>query len=116
MRKKLVHKVFVYGTLRPHGAAVTHLLMGYSMYNYYDKFPYIVPNEDDIVFGNIVEVDDKGLKEFDHIEGVKQGLYVRESVKAQVLSSSEEKYVDAFVYVAKDIAPTYIPSGDWFHR
>lgn len=109
------HKVFVYGTLRPEGVAPTHELYDFTMYNYFDRFPYLVYEDGrSIVRGVIVEVSDKQLKEMDRYENVKSGLFKREEVTVQDLATAEE--IEAFVYVAGNIHPPVIESGDWFSR
>lgn len=109
------HKVFVYGTLRPEGVAPTHELYDYTMYNYFNRFPYLVFEEGrSLIVGVIVEVTDKELKEMDKYENVKSGLFTRIQVTVQDLTTAED--VEAFVYVAGNIHPPVIESGDWFSR
>lgn len=109
------HRVAVYGTLRPstNGKYIdaTHILHGFAMYNYYDKFPYIKESEGDMVFVNVLEVDDKGLDGLDRYEGVDKGLYDRMMVSIATLDGRDAG--QAWVYVAGDIAPEKIDSGDW---
>ena len=112
------HKVFVYGTLREHGVPATHVLWGYVMYNYGDKFPYIIPSEGRFaepteVFGNIREVNDEELAQLDRYEGVDRGLYKRVKVTAEHLYEDEAD--EAWTYVGDDIADEMIESGDWLH-
>lgn len=108
------HKVFVYGTLRPEGVAPTHELYDYTMYNYHERFPYLVAEESGTVVGVVVEVTDKELREMDRYENVKSGLFKRMEVVVQSIKTGED--VEAFVYVAGNIHPPTIPSGDWFRR
>jgi gamma-glutamylcyclotransferase (GGCT)/AIG2-like uncharacterized protein YtfP len=113
----MAHKVFVYGTLRPNGAEATHVLYDYDMYNYYDRFPYIVHADyfdDCAVYGNVITVDDEQLARLDKIEGVAQGLYTREIVEVKDIETKDT--LTAFVYVGGDIVPACITSGDWFDR
>lgn len=110
-RKK--HKVFVYGTLRPRGVTATHYVEGFGLFNYYDRFPYIQEGEG-TVYGNLVEVTDRQLKEFDRIEGIAHGLFKRETVLVTGLGHAEDS--TAFVYVAGNVAPLRIQSGDWTIR
>lgn len=115
-RKK--HKVFVYGTLRPKGVEATHCIDGWQLFNYYDRFPYIKQGEGSVV-GTVVEVTDRQLKEFDLIEGIAHGLFKRVSVEAFVIQrfpSPVREGVKAFVYMAGNITPAAIQSGDWFNR
>jgi gamma-glutamylcyclotransferase (GGCT)/AIG2-like uncharacterized protein YtfP len=112
-RKK--HKVFVYGTLRPKGVEATHSIDGWLLYNYHGRFPYILPGSG-VVHGNIVEVTDKQLREFDHIEGIAHGLFIRQTVRAFARSHAAADDCEAFVYVAGNLVPQPIQSGDWFNR
>lgn len=115
-RKKQLHRVFVYGTLRP-SEVVTHTLAGYAMFRVPGKtfsFPFIQPLEGFVVAGNVIEVDATGLSDLDRYEGVDRGLYKR--VKVQVLDS-QSNTEEAWVYVAGPaLAYPLIQSGDWFNR
>ena len=115
-KEKTRHKVFVYGTLRPEGVRATHKLFGYLMYNYHNRFPYIIPDpqRDSWVYGNILEVTNKELKQLDRIEGIDAGLYRRISV--DVMPVHGMATIPTWVYVAGNIAPTPIPRGDWIVR
>lgn len=109
------YPVFVYGTLRPKGVAPTHKLPDFTMYNYFNRFPYIVFEECRTgVYGVVVEVSDKELKEMDRYENVKSRLFIRIQVTVQDLATGTD--VEAFVYVAGNIHPPVIESGDWFSR
>src|SRR5690606_18818560 len=111
------HKVFVYGTLRPDGEEPTHEIYDYTLYNYFDKFPYVVQEIIGIgepVLGVVLEVDDKELKAMDKYESVHTGLFKRETTYAYNLSTGEEE--DVFIYVAGNIHPSIIESGDWFNK
>lgn len=113
------HKVFVYGTLRPRGVAATHVLDGYRMHDY-GKFPYIILDENDCreVLGNVIEVTDRQLQGLDHIEGVERGLFKRIVEFVYPINSAFtcEDEVEVFVYVADNIVPPVISSGDWHNR
>lgn len=121
VRRIDIHKVFVYGTLRPKDSTgnyieASHRVGDYLMYNYYDKFPYILPDESDmnnVVYGNLLEVDDAELSRMDRYEGVASGLYNR--VKETVVSVREGSSTEAWVYVGGSIAPPVVESGDWAH-
>ena len=112
------HKVFVYGTLREEFSEATHLINDYGMYNYHDRFPYIIKEEgtDSQVVGNLLMVDDKGLDHLDRYEGVDRGLYTREPVEVFPLANGEQEQDMAWVYVAGNIAPPKIESGNWHER
>lgn len=117
--KKEKHKLFTYGTLRERGPSgvllpATHVLWGYAMYNYYNKFPYIEKaGSRDYVVGNIIEVDDDDLAKLDVYEGVPNNLYSRistavESIDVDVSQKDEE----VWVYVADEIS-LKVKQGDW---
>lgn len=115
--KNKMHKVFVYGTLRPRddeGALLpaTHRLYGYDMYNY-GRFPYIEGSvyAHKSVYGSIIEVDDEALAQLDRYEGVNKGLYRR--ITEPVNAIYDEGTTSAFVYVAGNIVCPQITSGDW---
>lgn len=117
------HKVAVYGTLRPKDdkgeyLEATHFILGYDMYNYYDRFPYITPSMDDdaMVMVNVMEVDDKGLEYLDRYESTDTGLYYRGQEELWSLDEGEPSPELVWVYVAGSIAPDHIPSGDWTKR
>lgn len=114
------HKLFVYGTLRQQpGEPAPWMLVGYKMYAYHNgnfPFPYITHtgSPSDAVYGELVDVTAKQLKELDKYEGIERGLYTRETVTALRVRSVTEQ--TAFVYVERSLHPTHIPSGDWFNR
>lgn len=112
------HKVFIYGTLRQEFSEPTHLIYEYGMYNYHDRFPYIIKEEgtDSEVVGNLLMVDDKELDHLDRYEGVDRGLYTRKQVEVFSLPTGEAEEDLAWVYVAGNIAPPKIESGDWHER
>ena len=116
-----MNKLFVYGTLRPSKTA-THVLIKHAMYNYFNRFPYIVPIEGHgRVVGELIEVSDDDLVALDHYEGVERGLYTRETVKVLEMGDPKKaqnwKTEQAFVYVATNqLHPSTIKSGDWFSR
>lgn len=114
MRKK--YKVFVYGTLRPKGAESTHVVAGYTMFNYYNRFPYLVETgADEEIVGNILEVTAKELDALDHIEGIADGLFKRVVTEAIDLEDTGAA-TEVFMYVAGNICPPIIQSGDWLNR
>lgn len=111
-----IHRVFVYGTLRPSDKEgnylpATHILHGYSMFNYFNKFPYIEPADyTSFVLGNVIEVGDKDLAKLDHYEGVHNNLYHRKRVA--VVKKGEKQPQEVWTYVAGDIN-LRVESGDW---
>lgn len=120
------NRVFVYGTLRD-GVPATHRLHGYRMFFVQGRngnnFPFIQETEGVdrfekpwySVLGNIVEVTDKELQQADVYEGVSNGLYTREKLHVEQLSTGRS--TEAWVYVGGP-ALVYQPidSGDWFSR
>lgn len=114
-----IHRVFVYGTLRPKDESynylpATHVLWGYAMYNYYHRFPYIEKaGTPDYVVGNIIEVDDDGLANLDVYEGVHNNLYSRIKVTVESLDEDvSQKDEEVWVYVADEIS-LKVKQGDW---
>jgi gamma-glutamylcyclotransferase (GGCT)/AIG2-like uncharacterized protein YtfP len=111
-----MHKVFVYGTLRPKGKEATHRLYDFMMMDA-GAYPYIIPaaaygdSRDHYVAGNVIEVDDAQLKDLDRYEGIDRGLYTREVLIAEDDESGEE--VTVYAYVAGKEWPRPIVSGDW---
>lgn len=117
------HKVAVYGTLRPKDEQgnvqeATHYVAGFEMFNYYNRFPYVVKTADEtaVVKVNIMEVDDKGLDYLDRYEGLDDGMYTREQVEVCSIEDGEPMQEMVWMYVAGNIAPERIPSGDWTKR
>lgn len=109
----MIHRVFVYGTLRQSQKS-THILKGYRLWDL-GPFPCIT-KEPGTVHGNIIRVDDARLAELDRIEGVRRGFYNRVEVVAEGLING--KKTGCFVYVAgnvldHDVHPVPIESGDW---
>lgn len=111
--------VFVYGTLRGRDKAgtitpATHVLWGYALYNYYNKFPYIehTGGTKDYVLGNIIEVDDAELAQLDQYEGLANNLYSRERVHVEEAGGFGDTTTEVWVYVADEIS-LRILSGDW---
>ena len=112
--KQARYKVFTYGTLRPmkggNYKTADAALEGYKMYNYGNRFPYILPDENGTIRGNVVEVNDTELKRLDVYEGLETGLYKREEVK---VFWEKEGWITAYVYVGNNIADQVVESGDW---
>lgn len=106
-------KIFTYGTLRD-SVIATHKVNGFNLYNY-GKFPYVVGDHTGVVVGNLIEVDDADIPDYDKYENVKGGLYTREVVTVYDLETGAT--CDAYIYVATSkIHPAQIMSGDWFNR
>lgn len=117
-----MHKVFVYGTLREDKSkkAPPFCLNGYKLFEYPSgnfPFPYITKTGDggDVVFGELLTVDDEQLALLDKYESVDRGLYSREEVTIQPTSPGHP-YQRAFVYVEASLHPKEVKSGNWFRR
>lgn len=83
------------------------------------NFPFIQPVGDDFidvhVVGNIVEVDDAGLKRLDGYEGVDLGLYERK--KVEVYNYDRSSAEEVWVYIGgKQLTLPLIESGDWLNH
>lgn len=101
--------VFVYGTLKRHGSnhrflasqqfiATAQTAGGYTLYALGD-YPGMVrsKNTRDRVTGEIWSVDDACLAQLDSLEGIDEGLYVREAVK--LAPPFHEKSVLTYLYL-----------------
>ena len=119
------HKLFVYGTLRPHAEDKTlWYVPGTAMFNL-GRFPAAAESRYFRVIGNILDVDDEELAAFDKYEGVDQGFYTREEVNC-LRVDGEEGIVTAWMYFAGEEIQAFIaeakeqgaklriPSGDWY--
>jgi gamma-glutamylcyclotransferase (GGCT)/AIG2-like uncharacterized protein YtfP len=110
-------KLFTYGTLRE-GAPATHVLPGHTLHRY-SWFPFVQPG-DGQVMGNIRDVNEEELEEFDRYEGVPRGLYKR--VEVTTVSLSKDKEVKAWIYLPDNLLEgdnTIYPvvnSGDWLNQ
>lgn len=116
-----MRKVFVYGTLRVGQGNYRHLLKDKKGANYLGEstitgykmvslggFPaiYHTGNKDDIIKGDVFEVDDEVNTNLDRLEG-----YPNWYDKVEV---ETEDYGNAFVYTMEEAKnETPIESGDW---
>lgn len=126
-----MHKVFVYGTLRPplNGHAghywpdiakhvVAHIpatLPNATMHNCKGAYPGALPSAhvDDVVMGDLLVTNDAGLAVMDRIEG-HPSFYHREKAKIHTPEGDNEAWVyRAPVWVNR---MPIIGSGDWFNR
>jgi len=71
--EKYDDKVFVYGILRTGDEDRGAILPGYK--KFYRTHATITADEDSFVIGELIDVNDEMLHEFDMIEGVDQGYY-----------------------------------------
>lgn len=119
------HKVFVYGTLRKDSPDPTiYYIPGMAMFHL-GHFPAVAENRYYSIVGQIVEVDDEQLAEYDRYEGIQSGFYKREEVIA-LRKDGEPGNVTVWVYTAGDEIIQHveqqwkigvrlrIPSGDWY--
>ena len=104
-----MHKIFVYGTLRPSKRA-SHWIEGFDMYTA-GAYPYVAKGSSR-VYGNVIEVDDDELDNADRYEGVARGLYTREKTTAYDMLTGVREEVQ--LYVAGKDWPTIVQSGDWY--
>lgn len=106
----------MYGTLRD-GKPATHRIEHYGLYDY-GKFPYIHHKPGSDVFGCVREVSDAELESLDNYEGVRRGLFCRQTVRVWALDdlNGENKHEVMWVYVGDNIVPPLILSGDWLNQ
>ena len=118
-----MNKLFVYGTLREPGVEATHCLYNYEMFDNGD-WPYIKPipeyvdSVDDSVdvYGCVINVSNKQLKELDKYERCDTGMFVRTAVDVYPVGDFNAESIKVFTYVAGNFLPQRIQSGDWFKR
>lgn len=121
------HKVFVYGTLRKMAEDPTlWYVPGTALFNL-GAFPAAAESRYFRVIGQILEVDDEGLKELDRYESVDSGLYVRKEVNCMRLDDDKGLF-HPFMYMAGQKIIDFvaqerskgrilrIKSGDWHAR
>lgn len=99
-----MHKLYVYGTLRPKEGNVIYVA---GKLHDLGWFPGLVHGPG-LVACNVIEVDDDTLTRLDNYEGYREddregSLYVR------------ERYADGWIYVYNREPPegSEIPCGDW---
>lgn len=109
-----MHKVIVYGTLRP-GIPERTVRFNGKMYNL-GWFPGVQLGGTDEVIGEVVEVDDERLAAFDHYEGYYQdnpnSLYMRRTI----VLNGEPHFV--YEYNCEDfdeLSDRRILDGDWLN-
>jgi gamma-glutamylaminecyclotransferase len=112
-RKQLMHKVFVYGTLKKGwgnnrlmvegnakflGPAVT--MDSFKLYGM--GVPFMRPGGDDVVAGEVYEVDDATLARLDRLEGhsiTGDGMYNRELIPVRYGTPDNYKTETVFAYI-----------------
>ena len=113
------HKVFVYGTLlagecNARCAANARRQKAWTLGTIYDtgcRFPAFVKRGEMRVLGEVLTVDDDGLRSMDRLEGYPR-LYRREQIQVHLVGGGS---VLAWVYIMNNLranAPV-IESGDW---
>lgn len=116
------HKVFVYGTLLKGelnerwagNAPRENAWVCGTLYDTGFGFPTFVNRGTMRVAGEILRVDDEGLRQLDILEGYPR-LYNRITICATLDDGAQ---TDALVYTMHKLPQTtrIIPSGDWRHR
>lgn len=110
-------KLLVYGTLRRRNTdgkivPATHVLPGYEMFNT-GRFPYIVPKVGSNVVGNLLDVTQHDLEQYDVYEGA-PSFYERVKVKVVPLEGGASVWCEVYVGgTVAEIGGEAIPSGDW---
>ena len=90
-----MNKVFVYGILKGRPAAKAATVKAFRLIDM-GAFPAAIPSEEtDVVKGELIEVDDNMIEEFDRIEGTPT-FYTRDKVRVTIEGGEE---VDAEMYV-----------------
>ena len=127
-------RAFVYGTLRQ-GDCRGGVLEGYEcispdakLYGYkmlhLGAFPGIVPGDpEDVVIGELYEVDEAAVRTMDGIEGYRKddpkgSLYVRTPVEVEVEDNLffEDVYTYVFNQAGRRTHARVIETGDWFNQ
>ncbi len=112
--------IFVYGTLKRHGSNNHHLASqrfiaeantgrGYTLYEL-DGYPGMIQDAKDSkgVKGELWEVDAPCLTALDKLEGVDEGLYVRERISLR--APHDALSVDAYLYGRDTVGRKHIGS------
>ncbi|MBU9713431.1 gamma-glutamylcyclotransferase family protein [Evansella tamaricis] len=124
---KVLHHVFVYGTLRK-GEVNHHFLTSANLLSdeawttgtLYDTglgYPALLEKGTDHIYGEIYEVDDEVLASLDVLEGYEvdgsENLYERK----KILLNNDNEHTEAFTYYIspqnENMLLTKIESGDW---
>lgn len=121
-------RLFVYGTLRSGGSA-GHLLAasalrrlpatlaGYALYGRTSPYPFVAPNPDCEVVGEVVVLEPGSahdlISDLDRYEGPE---YRRTVAPVRIGENSVSAHVWEVADAAKLVEHEWIPSGDWFHR
>ena len=118
MSKVLTYNIFAYGTLRRGGAYHRHYLRyctcqqafyrlpGYALYDFDGQYPFMVPEADSVVVGDVFRINEATKVALDEFEGVEEGLY-------RFVYLPEHQF---HIYVKSDqktIGMPRVPYGDW---
>lgn len=118
-----MNKLFVYGTLRQEGGHLRHGVMktsnflgkyktkpNYDMVNL-RSFPGLLKDGDNVIVGEVYEVDDNTLKSCDMIEG-HPNFYKRENIDLEGIEGVQAYFLprDDYGHMPK------VESGDWMKR
>ena len=119
-----MNNVVVYGTLKRNGTFSGYLreqsyvqrirLVGFKMYDSGYGFPFIVRGgEKDVIYGELHKVNDRVLKNLDHIENVEGGLYSRINLQDTHPSFKEPTYIYVSELSHFDSESKEVPYGYW---
>jgi gamma-glutamylaminecyclotransferase len=114
-----LHKIFVYGTLKRgfHNNSILGpseflgVRLTQRRFTMYDgrQFPYVIPEGNHTIVGELYEVDDKILERLDWLEGVKANHYKRMETPVH----TDHDQVWAWIYVASPDTAVYVK--DTYH-
>ena len=112
------YDVFVYGTLR-RGGAYHHLylrysecirshyqLPGYALYDYAGLYPFMIPEANGTVVGEVYRVNAATKTALDEFEDVNERLY-------QVVYLPEHQFYTYLKYDTNIALMPRVPGGDW---
>ena len=118
MQEAALYDIFFYGTLR-RGGAYHHFylryhecqyafyrLPGYALYDFAGQYPFMVPEADSIVVGDVFRVNQATKLALDEFEDVEEGLY-------DFIYLPEHQF---YTYVKSDSqiqGMPRVPYGDW---
>jgi gamma-glutamylcyclotransferase (GGCT)/AIG2-like uncharacterized protein YtfP len=113
----MMHKVFVYGSLRKYGVLHDYLISsqflgekktakGFTLFSL-GPFPAMVPSGEGVITGEVYLVNEMILSILDQVEGHPE-FYVR----TQILMEDGEQ-VEAYLLPAEPISCKIVQSGDW---
>jgi gamma-glutamylaminecyclotransferase len=107
----MMHKVFVYGTLKKgygnHRLLKDSTFLGnaltFEKFTLYDGgFPYLGRYGASQIIGEVYEVDDDTLSDLDRLEGVGHNFYDRWSTVAKLEAPNDDNPISCYIYVASE--------------